>query len=200
MIRISITLLIALFALSSAYAEAKTPGDYVVSAGTLNVRLAANTTGKVAGKLARGQTVEVLEVDDGWARISHYFDGASEGQPGTVARWVFAAHLEARGYAQPPGKPVAQVSRPVRTLVDPNSPVFDAIRASDDLAQYQGTFVAVSEELVDAGACELSDFRDIGGWWRSAAHKPEPVYYTYCGGGSNNHRIYVNADTGYVFR
>ena len=65
MTRISITLLIALFAFSSAYAEAKSPGDYVVSASTLNVRLAANTTGKVAGRLARWQTVEVFEVDDG---------------------------------------------------------------------------------------------------------------------------------------
>jgi hypothetical protein len=200
MTRISIILLIALCAFSSAYAEAKTPGDYVVSAGTLNVRLAANTAGKVAGKLARGQTIEVFEVDDGWARISNYFDGASEGQPGMIARWVFAAHLVAGGVGQKQGSPVAQVSRPVRVQVDPNSPVYDAIRASDDLAKYQGTFVAVSEELVDVGACELSDFRDIGGWWRSAAHKPEPVYYTYCGGGSNNHRIYVNADTGYVFR
>jgi hypothetical protein len=200
MTRISITILIALCAFSSAYAEAKTPGDYVVSAGTLNVRLAANTAGKVAGKLSRGQVVEVFEVDDGWARISRYYDGTGEGQPGTVARWVFAAHLDTSTSSQQQGRPVAQAPRPVRTQVDPDSPVYDAIRASDDLAKYQGTFVAVSEELVDVGACELSDFRDIGGWWRSAAHKPEPVYYTYCGGGSNNHRIYVNADTGYVFR
>jgi len=200
MIRISTTLLIALFAFSSAYAEATAPGNYVVNASTLNVRLAANASGKISRKLVRGQAVEVLEVDDGWARISQYYDGASEGQPGSVARWVYAEHLSAEGSAQQQDRPAEPAFYRVQRQVDIDSPVYDAIRSSDDLAKYQGAFVTVSEELLDTGACELSDFRDIGGWWRSAAHKPDPVYYTYCGGGSNNHRIYVNVDTGNVFR
>jgi hypothetical protein len=200
MTRIILAIFITVFAAPGAFAQAKSAGEHVVTAGTLNVRLAADTNGKLAGKLYRGQKVEVLEVDDGWARISRYFDGASQGLSGSVARWVFAAHLSAESSAQQQARPVEQAPRPVQRKVDPDSPIYLAIKSSDDLAKYRGTFVSVSEKLVDAGTCKLSDFKDIGGWWRSAAHEPAPVYYTYCGGGNNNNRIYVNVDTGSVFR
>ncbi|MCP4469419.1 MAG: hypothetical protein GY815_01820 [Gammaproteobacteria bacterium] len=81
-----------------------------------------------------------------------------------------------------------------------SSRILEAMKSSDDLPKYRNTFAWVSAKLVDSGTCKLSGFRDIGGWWRSAAHKPSPVYYTYCGGGSNNDRIYVNAVTGEIFR
>lgn len=159
---------------------------FLVTTPTLNVRLAANTNGGVVSKLHRGQEVEVFEVDEGWARISEYYDAVSEGLSGKVARWVFAEFLSA--------KPPAPVK------IDPNSPIARAIEASDDLDKHQHTFVWVSEKLIDSGECMLSDFRDIGGWWRSAAHKPRPIYYTYCGGATNSHRIYVNITTGQTFR
>jgi hypothetical protein len=159
---------------------------FFVTAGTLNVRLAANSSGSVASKLHRGQEVEVFEVDEGWARISDYFDGEPAGLSGNVARWVSAAHLSA--------KP------PAPKKIDVNSSIAWAIGASDDLAKYQDTFVRVSEKLVDSGECVLSDFKDIGGWWRSTAHKPRPIYYTYCGGAANSNRIYLDTTTGQTFR
>jgi len=198
MTRITLTLLIVLCAASTAFAQVRSAGEYVVSAGTLNIRLAADTSGKIKGKLFRGQQIEVLEVNNGWARISHYYDGANEGLSGDVAQWVFATHLASRpaapAPAPAPAKPVVIIK------VDINSPVYQAIESSDDLAEHQGIFVQVSEKLVNGGQCKLSDFRDIGGWWRSVAHKPEPVYYTYCGGASNEDRIYVNTNTGKTFR
>jgi len=194
MTRVTLTLLIAVCAASTAFAQAMSPGAYVVSADTLNIRLAANTSAQIKGKLYRGQEVEVLEVSNGWARISRYYDGAAEGLSGDVARWVFATHLSPMPVTPPPAKPRVEIK------VDVNSPVYQAIESSDDLTLHQGIFVQVSEELVNAGECKLSDFRDIGGWWRSAAHKPEPVYYTYCGGASNEDRIYLNTDTGRTFR
>jgi hypothetical protein len=129
-----------------------------------------------------------------WARISRYYDGATEGISGNIAHWLFARHLTPRPAAPAPIKP------PVETRVDVDSPVYKAIESSDDLALHQVIFVQVSKKLVSTGECKLSDFRDIGGWWRSAAHKPEPVYYTYCGGATNEDRIYVNTDTGQTFR
>jgi uncharacterized protein YgiM (DUF1202 family) len=159
---------------------------FFVTARTLNVRLAANTSGSVASKLHHGQEVEVFEVDKGWARISEYFDGASEGLSGNVARWVSATHLSAK----PPGP----------KKVDVDSSVYWAIGASDDLTKHRDTFMRVTKILVASGECKLSEFRDIGGWWRSTAHKPRPIYYTYCGGASNSHRIYLDATTGQTFR
>jgi hypothetical protein len=194
MTRVILTLLIAVCTASTALAQARSPGEYVVSADSLNIRLAASTSAKVKGKLSQGQKVEVLEVNNGWARISRYYDGSAEGLSGDVARWVFATHLSPIPAAPPPAKPRLEIK------VDVNSPVYQAIQSSDDLALHQGIFVQVSEELVNSGQCKLSDFRDIGGWWRSAAHKPEPVYYTYCGGATNEDRIYVNTDTGRTFR
>jgi len=170
----------------SAATEGMSPGLFIVTTGTLNVRLAANASGSVAGKLRRGQEVEVLEFDKDWARISEYYDGQTEGLSGRVARWVFAAHLA--------------TSPSVPKDIDVNSPVAQAIEASDDLDRHQHTFVRVSQKLVDSGECDISEFIDIGGWWRSAAHKPRPIYYTYCGGATNSHRIYVDTSTGQTFR
>ena len=183
-----LALLIAAVSVSSAFALAETPGQYFVTAGTLNVRLASNETGKVVKKLRRGDKLEVFELSNGWARVSQYYDAAGNGQSAFVAQWVFAEHLEIAPLA------VASIQ------VDVNSPVYQAIRSSDDLDRHQGVFVLVSDKLVESGQCKLSDFHDIGGWWRSAAHKPRSVYYTYCGGATNEHRIFVDTATGRVFR
>jgi hypothetical protein len=186
MTRFILTILIAFLAASTALAEARGPGGFVVTADSLNVRLAANAQGKIAGKLYQQEKVEVFEVHNGWARISEYYDAQIDGQPGKVARWVFAMHLSA--------------PRPAGKVEIANSPVVEAIKSSDDLAMHQQIFVRVSEKLVASGECKLSDFEDIGGWWRSVPHKPRPVYYTYCGGGVDNHRVYVNTATGETFR
>lgn len=196
MTRIALALLIALCIASTAFAEARSKGEYVISASTLNIRLAPSTQGPVKGRLVRGQSVVVLEIHNGWARISDFYDGSSEGVSGDVADWVFATHLSPMEAAPPPPPP-----KPVITVkVDVDSPIYQAIESSDDLAKHQGIFVQVSQQLVTEGRCKLSDFRDIGGWWRSSRHKPAPVYYTYCGGASNEDRIYLNTDTGQVFK
>ena len=187
MTRVALSVFIAIFAVSIAFAKAESPGDFVVTAGTLNVRLAANKAGIVSSKLYEQEEVEVFEFKNGWARISQYYDGEIEGLSGNVARWVFATHLSAK-------RTVAE-----KTIV--NSPIVEAIKSSDDLAKFQDTFVSVSEKLVNSGECKLSDFEDIGGWWRSAEHKQAGlIYYTFCGDAGNNHRIYVNTATGKTFR
>jgi uncharacterized protein YgiM (DUF1202 family) len=213
MIRVTLTVLITIFTVSTAFAAVDSTGDFIVTAGTLNVRLAPSTTGKMRGKLHRGQVVEVLEVKQGWARISRYYNGASEGLSGTVAHWVYAMHLatlpagsdrttstatEVQAAKSPPEAQPAMPPPGEEIVV--GAPILDAIKSSDDLPKYQATFAWISAKLVDSGTCKISDFRDIGGWWRSADHKPRPVYYTYCGGGSNSDRIYMDTTTGETFR
>jgi len=186
MCRVATAMFIAIFTASTALAEARSPGGFVVNADSLNVRQAAHETGKVTGKLYHQEKVEVFEVKNGWARISEYYDEEINGLSTKVARWVFATHLSAQ--------------RPTKKNSTVNSPIINAIKSSDDLAIHQDTFVWVSEELINSGECTLSDFEDIGGWWRSVDHKPRPVYYTYCGGAANNHRVFVNTATGTTFR
>jgi uncharacterized protein YgiM (DUF1202 family) len=184
--RVAVAIFIAIFTASTAFAEARSPGGFVVTADSLNVRLAANETGKVTDKLFQREKVEVFEVRNGWARVSEYYDEDVSGISTKVARWVFATHLSAQ--------------RPANMKVIASAPIVEAIKSSDDLVMHQDTFVWVSDKLVKAGECKLSDFEDIGGWWRSVDHKPRPVYYTYCGGAVNNHRVYVNTATGETFR
>jgi len=218
MTRAILAVFIAVFTTTPVLAEATYPGYYVVSADTLNVRQAANTVGKIARRLHRDEKIEVFEVKDGWARISEYFAVDKQGQSVNVARWVFATHLTSVLPAQEmvdEGDTIVAAVTPSENLtkrentavadqpvqrVDVNSPIALAIKASEDLARYMGTFVSVSGKLIDAGECQLSDFEDIGGWWKSVDHQPRPIYYTYCGGGSSNHRVFVNVSTGRVFR
>lgn len=224
MTRVILAVLIAVFAASSAFAEAKYPGEFVVTADTLNVRLQANTSGKLIDRLVQREKVEVLEVKDGWARLSEYRGGEAESGSVGAARWVFAMHLSpatSTPSAPPKEMKIAEgvpiiaamtsadelakyqdslaVDRPEQRI-DVSSPIVAAIKASEDLGKHLDTFVLVSGKLVNAGECELSDFEDIGGWWRSVDHRPRPIYYTYCGGASNNHRVFVNVDTGRVFK
>ena len=84
--KLVLTVMIWLGLLTAAFAQAVDPGRYVVTATTLNVRLAADTSGKLVSRLRQAQFVEVLEIKDGWARISEYYDGAAEGLSGRVAR------------------------------------------------------------------------------------------------------------------
>jgi len=187
MTRVALTVFIAIFTASIAIAKAKSPKEFVVTAATLNVRLDASKAGKIANKLYRQQEVEVFEFKNGWARISRYNDGKIEGLSGNVAHWVFAMHLSAK--------------RTIEEKIKVSSAIIEAIKSSDDLVKYQDAFVSVSEKLVDSGECKLSDFEDIGGWWRSAEHKQAgTIYYTFCGDATNNHRIYVDTATGKTFR
>ena len=68
-------------------------GIAYVTANRLNVRLAPDPSGKITIVLDLGEKVNVLEVQGDWARISHYYDGSTEGLSGGVARWVAAEYL-----------------------------------------------------------------------------------------------------------
>ena len=203
MTRVTLTVLLAVFAVSTVFAVDRSPGVYVVITGQLNVRLAPNRTGKIAAILKQGEKVEVFEFNGYWARISEYFDGTSEGLSGEVARWTSAkehllAKLPVDGKIEEKKEVKVEVKVEEKIIVNPA--IARAIKSSDDLEKYQNRFMVVSDKLINSGTCKLSDFEDIGGWWRSPEHQPRPVYYTYCGGGSNSDRIYFNATTRKVFR
>jgi SH3 domain-containing protein len=182
-----IVMLIAIVAAPFARAGAESAGNYYVTADRLNVRLAPNASGKATNSLFQRQKVTVFEVKDGWARISRYYDGSVEGVSGDVARWVSGKYLSSK--------------RPAESdKTDENSPIAVAIKSSDDFSKYRGVFVTASEQLIKSGTCNLGDFQEMGGWWRSTSSKPEPVYFTYCGGMTKSNRVYVNTSTGDTFR
>ena len=163
-------------------------GEHFVTASKLNVRLAPNKDGKLTNVLDKGQKVEVFETKGNWARISDYYDGEVEQLSGEVARWVYGKYLSTE-------KPHTE------SPMNLGDPISEAISSSDDFGKHQNIFVSASKSLIDSGRCQLSDFQEVGGWVKSVInHKSEPVYFTYCGGMTNDNRIYLNVENGETFK
>ena len=181
-----IALLLIFCVAESASGAADGPGQYFVSADSLKERLGPSTDASVTNTIYKGQAVEVLEVKDGWARVSKYYDGAAEGKSGQVARWVSAQYL---------GR-----ERPAPIAAAADNKLEQAIKGSDDFAKFRVGFVNGSQELINSRRCTLADFAEMGGWMRSTNHKPKPVYFTYCGGMTLANKVYLNAQTGEIFK
>ena len=157
---------------------------YVISED-LNVRLSPSKYGKKTSVLLKSQRVDVYEIKDGWARITKYYDGYSEGVNGRVARWVFAKSLSN--------------IKPKKKVIKSNSPVAKVLEDSDDYEKYHASFISASEQLINNGTCTITDFKDQGGWARSTT-RGKGVYFTYCGGMKLSNKVHVNVITGKVFK
>jgi len=168
-------------------------GNNVVTSRTLDVRLAPNKNGVVTNTLYKGQKVEVFEVKDGWARISQFYNGEAEGLTDTVARWVFEDSISTSVYSEKKQGDLAIK----KDKVDPA--IQKTIKSSEDFSRYQSVFISASEKLIKSGKCNLGDFKEMGGWWRSSTHQPKAIYFTYCGGMHVRNRIYLNAVSGTIF-
>jgi predicted ribonuclease YlaK len=153
---------------------------YVVS-DDLDVRLSASSYGYKTSELLKAQKVDVYEVQNGWARISEYYDGLSEGSYKRVARWVKYDKLSH--------------NKPIKEITNFKSPVANAIKESDDFEKYEKSFIEISEILIQKGICTIKDFNNEGGWTRSAV-KGKGVYFLYCGGYTLKNKVYFNAITG----
>lgn len=80
--------------------------------------------------------------------------------------------------------------------------VSNLVSGSDDLLKHRAVFERAAQQLIAKGTCSAKDFREMGGWVKSATtYKNQPVYFTYCGGGmSQDGRIYLDASNGRIFK
>ncbi len=86
---------------------------------------------------------------------------------------------------------------------DPPSPAYDLvamIAQSDDLSRHTEAFRNAATALVQDRTCSEADFIENGGWVRSTSFDPRQVYFMFCGGSTVADRIYLDAETGEVFR
>lgn len=76
------------------------------------------------------------------------------------------------------------------------------VARSDDFGQYRKQFAQAAEELIESGRCTKEVLVEMGGWWKSmGANAGEPIYFTYCEEEKHvSNRIYLNAETGEIFR
>lgn len=189
-----LVILLAICMIQKAYSEATTSGPYYVVSKGLNVRMAASSDGKLAKTLLQNEKVTVLEIRNGWARISD--DERIEGTRDQATLWVAAKFLT-------PIKPKETKSLNHSTSATKSieqSPIVNAIKTSDDFSKYKNIFISTTKALIADERCTLKEFEEMGGWWRSPNDIPDPVYFLYCGGMDLQNRIFLNTETGSVFR
>ena len=172
-----------------------------VTAERLNRRTCPSTDCGIVGQHFFREGINAFEENgDGWVRVSRYYDaacinGRSEwvdsgdsrcvpengvADNGNFAEWVAADFLSEN---RPPD-PAAGATG-----------VEAMISRSDDFGKYRSTFAQAAEFLIASGCA------DIRPWLKSVArYRDQPVYFTYCGAFSVSNRVYLNAETGEVFR
>ncbi|WP_104399704.1 SH3 domain-containing protein [Vibrio penaeicida] len=153
-------------------------GEYYVSSSSLNVRREPGTNASISRVLDIGDKVDVLESNQGWARISEYHKYGD----GEFAQWVSEQFLS---------------SSVPENLAEVRSGRLEiAIKGSDNFLNHRDLFLSVSQLLINDGICTNTDFKEIGGWLKSVDYRPRDVYYTYCGGIEREHKIYLDAENG----
>lgn len=172
---------------SNEKAAATKPGDYYVASEETKERLSPARTGKVTNTLFKRQKVTVLELKDGWARVSKYYDGDAEGVRGQVARWVDAGALSTE---RPADEKVSGADGELR----------DALKDSDNFGRYSKVFMDASKKLIDEKMCTLIDFKSAGGWMKSSLNSSGNVYFVYCGGMKRSDRLYLDVQSGKAFK
>lgn len=75
------------------------------------------------------------------------------------------------------------------------------ISQSDDFEKNREAFTKLANTLIGQGFCTEAEIAEQGGFVKSVLnYKNEPVYFVYCGGMTNENRMYVNTETGEFFR
>lgn len=180
-----------------------TTGDAWVTADRLNRRTCPDTSCGIVGWLGFREKATVLEIDGGWARITKPYDascrngkseyvdsGNAACTPGNgivggqFAEWVATTHLNNTRPADPSAAATGD---------------YALVRGSDDYRIHKDIFAKKARQLIDSGKCTSADFQNMGGWVAST-NKGRGIYFTYCGGMRASNRVYLDVQTGAIFR
>lgn len=175
-----------------------------VTADRLNRRTCPSVTCGTVGVLMFREKAEIYEEQNGWARISKYYDASCQNGLSQYNESGNAACTEENGIVN--GQFAEWVSMKYLSSTRPADPSAGAtgdyalISGSDDFHKYKDVFAKAASDLIAAGRCTEQDFKNMGGWIKSSSHRDSPVYFTYCGEMRVQDRLYLNAATGDVFK
>jgi hypothetical protein len=197
--RLIVMLLLKCVALPAVAAEMWVTADH------LNRRTCPSTDCGIVGILMFREKIIVHEQSSGWARISDYYDAFCGNRRsryvyagndacietngivgGQFAEWVYTEHLSTTR----PADPAAGATG-----------AYALISGSEDYRLYKDIFAKKALTLISAGQCREVDFAHSGGWLKSlTTYHNSPVYFTYCGGMQAKNQIYLNVQTGDIFK
>jgi len=131
----------------------------------------------------KSEPVNVLEIKDGWGRISGYYT-LDKGEK-EYAEWVKMDGL------------VDWV--PIITKEEREEMLSSYIGKSDNFHLYKDSFFTITERLIKEKICTPQDFEEVEGWMRSINYNERNVYFVYCGGLRVSDKIYFDVDSGEMF-
>lgn len=177
-----------------------------VSVDRLNRRTCPSERCGVVGRLFFREAASVLEVRDGWARISRYYSASCVNGRSEYVDSGDASCTKANGVVD--GEFAEWVAERLLVSTRPPDPAEGAsgaealIAGSDDFARHRTAFAQAAQRLIAERRCTEADFRNNGGWTKSVTtYRNQPVYFTYCGEEPIiANRLYLNVSTGEVFR
>lgn len=172
-----------------------------VTVDTANRRTCPSTDCGVVGGLMYRESARVIETDNGWGRISRYYDASCADGYSQYVDAGPAACVQENGIVD--GKFAEWVKLDLLSEARPADPGAGAtgtaalVAQSDDFRHYEVEFVNAAEGLIASGDCTGADLTEVGGFLRST-NRGEGIYFTFCGGGSN--RVYLDVASGRTFR
>lgn len=76
-----------------------------------------------------------------------------------------------------------------------------AIAGSDDYELHKTTFTKAARYLLETRRCKQAELIEFGGFVKAQGDKKnKPFYFTYCGGIEVKNRLYIDAETGKVYK
>lgn len=179
-------------------------GKLWVTSQYIDRHTCASETCGVVGRLSFREGTTILETEGDWARITQPYDAScvngvseyvDEGDAnctvdngiveGRFAEWVQLADLSP-----------ARLADPAETAAE-NERV---VAQSDDFAQHRDAFVTAATQLIADGRCTAAEIEEMGGWVKSTNERNRAIYFTYCGGMTTANRLYLNVETGEIYR
>ena len=87
----------------------------------------------------------------------------------------------------------------IRTFTE--AEIQEAIFKSDDYETHRAMFTKAATYLLTTSRCTQREMKDYGGFVKAQGeNRFQPIYFTYCGGMTKKNRLYVDADTGKVYK
>lgn len=150
------------------------------------------------------ENASVLEVRNGWGRITRYYDASCVAGHSEYVDNGNAACISENGITD--GKFAEWVSLKALSKTRPADPEANAIgvasliSGSEDYRLHKDAFVKATQSLLEQKKCTENDFKESGGWYKSTNYYNQPVYFIYCGGFHNNNKIHLDVSNWPIFK
>lgn len=144
------------------------------------------------------------------AFLKKMFIGGALAVGALIAIGLFTSMQQPSSRPTPPTTQASVAPQPAQVEVQPapqkapapptREEILEAIRLSDDLDKHRDVLVLATAAAINHYGYTLSEFENHGGWVRSPTYRPRKVYFTYGDRAHVSDRLYVDVETGELFR